>query len=191
MLATTRPGPPRTGTWRDCDVCATPFYVRPSDDRKAALRGHRPKRFCSRACQVSTYKGDGNPKWRGGRTVAASGYVYVYAPDHPNATHHGYVMEHRLVMESHLGRFLDKAEQVHHINHLRDDNRVENLQVMANVVEHRLLHAHYERTVCHVCGKPVERSIGWRRKNKLAMCSRQCGAGHASLVAAGRATCCG
>ena len=27
------------------------------------------------------------------------GYVYIYAPDHPNTTKQGYVSEHRLVME--------------------------------------------------------------------------------------------
>lgn len=46
------------------------------------------------------------------------------------------MLQHRLVMECHLGRFLTKPERVHHLNHLRWDNRIENLQLHANHSEH-------------------------------------------------------
>lgn len=58
------------------------------------------------------------------------GYVRVYAPDHPHASKDGYVMKHVLVMERELGRLLKENEVVHHKNRIRDDNRVENLEVM-------------------------------------------------------------
>lgn len=49
-----------------------------------------------------------------------------------------YVHEHRAIMEAILGRPLKTDEHVHHINGVRDDNRLENLQVMP-ASEHKKL----------------------------------------------------
>jgi len=57
------------------------------------------------------------------------GYLKKMCKGHPNADKDGYVLEHRLVMEEHVGRYLTADEVVHHINGTRDDNRIENLQL--------------------------------------------------------------
>lgn len=67
------------------------------------------------------------------------GYNYIYFPDHPKSTKDGYIMEHILVMECNIGRWLKEDEIVHHKNHIRDDNRIENLQLMT-FSEHARLH---------------------------------------------------
>ena len=55
-------------------------------------------------------------------------------------------MEHRLVIEKALGRYLRRNEFVHHINGIRDDNRLENLEL---VDRHR-------QQICPHCGWPME-----------------------------------
>lgn len=69
----------------------------------------------------------------------SDGYVKVYVPDHPNCTSDGYVMKHILVIERTIGRYLTDNECVHHINHIRDDNRIENLKLMT-ISEHMSMH---------------------------------------------------
>ena len=77
--------------------------------------------------------------WKGGR-IKQGGYIYIYKPEHPFSNRHHYVFEHRLVMEKHIGRFLERRETVHHQNGILDDNRIENLMLFENESEHQRYH---------------------------------------------------
>lgn len=101
----------------------------------------RPKSLDHREKIRQSKLGANNPLWKSERTIDSNGYVRVYMPDHPQAfgTHRVYVYEHRLVMERHLGRYLLSNEIPHHINGIRSDNRIENLELVS-VDKHNSYH---------------------------------------------------
>lgn len=78
-------------------------------------------------------------KYGGHRKQRSDGYIAVYVPDHPYSAKDGYVLEHILVMEEKIGRYITRDEVVHHKNHIRNDNRIENLELMT-FKEHSRLH---------------------------------------------------
>jgi hypothetical protein len=71
---------------------------------------------------------ENNGNWKGGRIFHKAGYVMLKTPPDPSGTSR-YVFEHVLVMEDKLGRRLLEGENVHHINGVKDDNRIENLEL--------------------------------------------------------------
>jgi len=91
--------------------------------------------------------------YRSGRYKRIDGYVFVLSPDHPLAARN-YVPEHRLVMEQHLrvteprsayliqlgGQLYLRPEFiVHHMDEIKDNNVIENLQPMTRP-EHKRWH---------------------------------------------------
>ena len=69
-----------------------------------------------------------------GHSVKPNGYVEITRGKDKGK------LEHRVVMRDHIGRELESYEDVHHINHNRQDNRIENLQLLT-ISEHAKLHA--------------------------------------------------
>lgn len=81
-------------------------------------------------------KGKKSSRWKGGKVFTKEGYILEYCPNHPYCIQKKYVLQHRLVMEAHLGRTLLPTEVVHHINGNTQDNRIENLQLFSCKGEH-------------------------------------------------------
>ena len=75
-------------------------------------------------------KGCKSPSWKGGKKKNNYGYVLIMKKDHPSCDSSGYVLEHRVIMEEYIGRYLEKDEIVHHKNGIKDDNRIENLELL-------------------------------------------------------------
>lgn len=64
------------------------------------------------------------------KTKNYKGYNLLYMPDHPRADKHGRVFEHIIVWENYYNEQVTEDYVIHHINEIKDDNRVENLKKM-------------------------------------------------------------
>lgn len=85
-------------------------------------------------------RGDKCGKWNPGRIFNSQGYVLVrVSKDHPLHIANGYALEHRMVMSEYLGRWIQENEHVHHKNGVKDDNCIENLELITKA-EHNKIH---------------------------------------------------
>lgn len=96
----------------------------------------RASRLGLQTARTGPRSGSGHPSWSGGRRVDKHGYALVWAPMHPQARNTGYVLEHRLVLEAHLGHFLPADWVVHHADEHPRHNWPSNLLAFASNAGH-------------------------------------------------------
>lgn len=132
---------------------------------RAVARVNRgTKKFCSHECYGEFKKlkvGAKSPRWKGGRRIS-SGRILIYQPNHPRAQRCGCVLEHVLVAEKVIGKFLPAQAVIHHVNENTADNRNKNLVVCENQAYHMALHGRlrilrgggnpWTDRFCKVCG---------------------------------------
>lgn len=109
-------------------------------------------------------RGELASNWQGGRQMSSAGYVKLHVHDHPDANN-GYVFEHRLVMEQHLGRRLEQDEIVHHIDGDKTNNKIENLLLTHNG-EHIKQHFKDSHQVKQMRSRIAELEAELEAKNK-------------------------
>lgn len=103
-------------------------------------------RACNNKQQPWRKVGRDNANWKGGWTKA-NGYVYIRVSPEPDGPSGPYKAEHRLIWEKHHGP-LPKGWVVHHLNGIRDDNRLENLAGMPRKRHNlKLVVAPYEQRI--------------------------------------------
>ena len=98
----------------------------------------RKRTTCSRVCNAKLTIKLHPEKYKGWKNMR--GYIYLYLPEHKNANSDGYYAQHRYIMEQHIGRTLNKREIVHHLNGIKNDNRIENLELLSSSKEHYRIH---------------------------------------------------
>lgn len=137
-------------TQRVCEICETNFWV-----KKVYLKT-RPARFCSEKCRNeyfaripkhSVCKFCGKPfrqKIGGSKKYCKSKCYWLLMKSLFTTNNSKYITintkngkkidEHRIVMENYLGRKLKRGEIVHHKNHNKQDNRIENLELITQSI---------------------------------------------------------
>lgn len=139
--------------WHACIDCGKERWVQ--------IRRGTPKYSRCPPCAIlhkKSHCGKNNPSWKGGKVRTAQGYIWIKL-DHndffyPMAQKSGYVLEHRLVMAKYLNRCLLSWETVHHKNLVRDDNRIENLELFPSSYKH-LAFTRMERYI-----KKLQKEVG-------------------------------
>ena len=124
---------------------------------KLGLRKSPEIEFLNRS---AAKKGEKSSNWNGGIKTTKKGYRLVLCPGHHRADTSGYVMEHIFIWENESGIPLPPNCCVHHLNGIKNDNRIENLCLMiksAHTIHHHTGSKRSEQTKAILSVKAKER----------------------------------
>jgi len=96
---------------------------------KIGLRKSKEITFINRSIAKS---GENCNFWKGGKAKTTKGYNLVKMPGHHRADSKGYVLEHILIFEKETGIKIPENCCIHHLNGIKNDNRIENLCMMTH-----------------------------------------------------------
>lgn len=110
--------------------------------------GKQLYRYASKRCKKCDGKRkrrENHYRWKGG-TFKDGYFIKSITGEKGNER----VREHRLIVEKYIGRKLKRFEIIHHINEIKDDNRIENLYLFKSIgkhngYHHRLRFGHIEK----------------------------------------------
>ena len=105
-----------------CNICRNKNY------REKCACGKSMQRKSSTCHNCHNKKGL-SAKPEGHKFYHKKGYKLIKVSNHPRAKSNNFVFEHIVVMEKYLDRYLKKGENIHHLNGIKDDNRIENLEL--------------------------------------------------------------
>ena len=117
--------------WVPCEICGKERWVRIIKQIPIYSRCTS----CAKLGNKYVSKGGHRKSTQGYRTIWVNKYDFYYpmSMGKNSSGIGGWILEHRLVMAKHFGRNLQSWEIVHHKNHNKLDNRVENLQLSTDV----------------------------------------------------------
>lgn len=129
--------------------CGAPAPIAKLTNRRYGWRAGQPVRFIAGHNQ---------------RKAKIAAYRLVRRPDHPRANPVGYVLEHVLIAEQALGRFLPAGVEVHHVDEVKSNNAPSNLVICQDREYHDLLHVRARvrkaggdpntQRLCYECRQP-------------------------------------
>jgi len=120
-------GDPLAGRINDGGTCKVDKCLEPVKSFKLCCK-HYARFKKNGITTVEKWQQNGQTKaWH----IDTRGYVVKYDPKNEHARGSGFVAQHREVMGIKIGRKLLKGENVHHLNGIRSDNRIENLELWA------------------------------------------------------------
>lgn len=132
-------------------LCRTCYLNKIANEDPIYKEKKRIAKFKSRRkCRGQDPEAPPMKKKNGDGHLDINGYFQITKLGHPNCTSRsGRIAQHTYIMSEHLGRPLRDKESVHHKNGIRNDNRIENLELW-----HKGQPA----------GQRLEEKIGWAKE---------------------------
>ena len=128
----------RTEYLLPCKNCGFSRWIRRDSIKRKCFTGLC--QHCIGSHLALIYSREATATWKGGKYKDKDGYICISVPKgdffFPMTSRSGYIKEHRLVMAQYLNRCLLPWEVVHHKNGIKDDNRLENLELLPSMKQH-------------------------------------------------------